>query len=162
MPQLEFASYPSQLFWLAVVFGCLYIFLSRYALPALSETLEERRRLTQGRREETEAALSRAREAEAAYDAARGEAREAARARARRIEEEARQKLDGQKEAHAAALKERVSGAEAGIAVMTEKSAGAIEAAAVRTAQLIVERLTGGETSAAQASRAVRRAKAEG
>lgn len=43
MPQLDFTWYASQIFWLFVTFGLLYIGMSKKALPRLSEILQGRR-----------------------------------------------------------------------------------------------------------------------
>lgn len=43
LPQLDPTWYPSQLFWLLITFGCLYILFSKNVLPALSGTIEKRR-----------------------------------------------------------------------------------------------------------------------
>lgn len=42
MPQLDPSSFHSQLFWLAVTFFVLYIAMSRYVLPKVSEVLQAR------------------------------------------------------------------------------------------------------------------------
>lgn len=42
LPQLDVATYPSQLFWLVVSFVALYLLLSKVALPRVSEVLESR------------------------------------------------------------------------------------------------------------------------
>ncbi len=42
MPQLDFATFPSQLFWLAVNFAILYFLMARIALPRLGKILESR------------------------------------------------------------------------------------------------------------------------
>ncbi len=42
MPQLEVATYASQIFWLIVAFSTLYWLLSRRALPRVAEILEAR------------------------------------------------------------------------------------------------------------------------
>ncbi len=42
MPQLDFATYFSQIFWLAVGFTILYIVMARYAIPQISSTIEGR------------------------------------------------------------------------------------------------------------------------
>ena len=42
LPQLNPKSFPSQLFWLAVTFGTLYLMLSNVALPRVGEVLETR------------------------------------------------------------------------------------------------------------------------
>lgn len=45
LPQFDVTTFSSQLFWLAISFGILYFFFSRYALPSISSTIEERRSL---------------------------------------------------------------------------------------------------------------------
>lgn len=42
MPQLDFRSFPSQIFWLAISFALLYWLLSRRALPRVADILETR------------------------------------------------------------------------------------------------------------------------
>jgi F-type H+-transporting ATPase subunit b len=42
MPQLDFATYASQIFWLAVTFGLLYIIMAKSALPGVREVLQSR------------------------------------------------------------------------------------------------------------------------
>ena len=42
-PPFEPASYPSQILWLAIIFGLFYLFLKRVALPRLGGILEVRR-----------------------------------------------------------------------------------------------------------------------
>jgi F-type H+-transporting ATPase subunit b len=42
MPQLDFATYASQIFWLAVTFGLLYLIMARSALPTVREVLQNR------------------------------------------------------------------------------------------------------------------------
>lgn len=41
-PPFETWHYPSQIFWLAVLFGSLYFILSRFILPSIGNTLERR------------------------------------------------------------------------------------------------------------------------
>lgn len=43
LPQLDPATYPSQIFWLVIMFVVLYIVFSRRVLPMISGTLENRR-----------------------------------------------------------------------------------------------------------------------
>ena len=44
MPQLDASSYLSQIFWLILSFGLLYLVLWRVALPRVSETIDARQR----------------------------------------------------------------------------------------------------------------------
>lgn len=39
IPQLDFATWPKQIFWLVIIFGGLYIALQKIALPQVSETI---------------------------------------------------------------------------------------------------------------------------
>lgn len=42
MPQLDFASFPTQLFWLAVVFGLMYLVLAKRVLPQIASVIDKR------------------------------------------------------------------------------------------------------------------------
>ena len=44
MPQLDPAVWPTQLFWLAITFGILYLVIWRVALPRIADVLEARQR----------------------------------------------------------------------------------------------------------------------
>ena len=90
MPQLEFATYAGQLFWLALTFTVLYIVISRFIAPRIIAVLENRdnrlaadlnsaenaknkaKGLTSSHEEELKSARNRAREA---VDAATAEAK---------------------------------------------------------------------------------------
>ncbi len=43
MPQLDPASFASQIFWLFICFTALYVIMSRWALPRIGSILQERR-----------------------------------------------------------------------------------------------------------------------
>ena len=43
MPQLDFSTFIPQIFWLFVSLSILYLILSRYALPRISDVIEERK-----------------------------------------------------------------------------------------------------------------------
>lgn len=43
MPQLDFSTFIPQIFWLFVSLSILYLILSRYALPRVSDVIEERK-----------------------------------------------------------------------------------------------------------------------
>lgn len=42
LPQLDTSTYPSQIFWLVVVFIVMYVIFSRKSLPAVANTIESR------------------------------------------------------------------------------------------------------------------------
>ncbi|MEC9393068.1 MAG: F0F1 ATP synthase subunit B', partial [Pseudomonadota bacterium] len=43
MPQLDFSTFLPQIFWLLFSLSILYLILSRYALPRISDVIEERK-----------------------------------------------------------------------------------------------------------------------
>jgi len=43
MPQLDFSTFLPQIFWLFLSLSILYLILSRYALPRISDVIEERK-----------------------------------------------------------------------------------------------------------------------
>jgi F-type H+-transporting ATPase subunit b len=42
LPQMDITTFPSQVFWLIITFGVLYLFMWRTAIPKLRNTIEER------------------------------------------------------------------------------------------------------------------------
>src|SRR5690606_28063422 len=48
LPQLDVSTFPSQLFWLFVSFGIMYMIFSRRTLPEISGVLENRQSHIQG------------------------------------------------------------------------------------------------------------------
>tara|TARA_B100000902_G_C26936624_1_gene728959 strand:- start:47 stop:595 length:549 start_codon:yes stop_codon:yes gene_type:complete len=42
LPQMDITTFPSQVFWLIITFGILYLFMWRTAVPKLRNTIEER------------------------------------------------------------------------------------------------------------------------
>lgn len=43
MPQLEFSTFPNQIFWLIIALVAIYLILTKVALPQISSTLAERK-----------------------------------------------------------------------------------------------------------------------
>ncbi|MBT5265208.1 MAG: F0F1 ATP synthase subunit B' [Rhodospirillaceae bacterium] len=80
LPQLDFSTYPTQVFWLVVSFAILYLLMSQVAIPRISEVLEGRQEriandLDKASKLRDESEQVRA-EYEKALTAARGEAHE--------------------------------------------------------------------------------------
>ncbi len=144
MPQLDFSTFPNQIFWLAVTLIVIYLILSRVALPRIGAVLAERKGTMTNDIAAAEEFKLKAQEAEAAYEKALAEAR----AEAQRIVTETRAEI--QKDLDAATGK-----ANAEIAARTaesEKRIGEIRASAAQgvaevaraTAQEIVAALGAG------------------
>ena len=47
MPQLDFSTFPNQIFWLVLTLVVLYFILNRVALPRISGILHDRQRIIQ-------------------------------------------------------------------------------------------------------------------
>ena len=75
MPQLDFSTFPNQIFWLLVALVAIYYVLSRIALPRIGAVLVERQGTITNDIAAAEELKLRAVEAEKAYDKALADAR---------------------------------------------------------------------------------------
>jgi F-type H+-transporting ATPase subunit b len=75
MPQLDFSTFPNQIFWLLVALVVIYLVLSRIALPRISGVLAERSGTISNDLAAAEDLKLRAIEAEAVYEKALADAR---------------------------------------------------------------------------------------
>ncbi|MEE9427016.1 MAG: F0F1 ATP synthase subunit B' [Paracoccaceae bacterium] len=75
MPQIDFTSFPNQIFWLVVTLVIIYFVLSRVALPRIGSVLSDRRGTITNDIAAAEDLKQKAVEAEAAYDQALADAR---------------------------------------------------------------------------------------
>lgn len=69
LPQLDVATYPGQIFWLAVTFAILYFYFSRKALPEISGVIENRHEHIQSNLHTAEKLRKEADEAQVHYEA---------------------------------------------------------------------------------------------
>lgn len=92
MPQLDFSTYPNQIFWLAVTIVVIYLILSRVALPRISGVLADRKSTITNDLAAAEDLKLQAQKAEEAYDQALADAK----AEAARIVAEARAEIQGE------------------------------------------------------------------
>ncbi|MCO4843849.1 MAG: F0F1 ATP synthase subunit B' [Yoonia sp.] len=75
MPQLDFSTFPNQIFWLVVTLVVIYLVLSRIALPRIGAVLAERSGTITNDIAAAEELKQKAVEAEAAYQQALADAR---------------------------------------------------------------------------------------
>ncbi|MBL4918724.1 F0F1 ATP synthase subunit B' [Szabonella alba] len=92
MPQLDFSTWPNQIFWLAVTLVAIYMILTRVALPRIGAVLAERRGTISNDLAAAEELKLKAVEAEAAYN----EALATARAEAAKIVAQAKAEIDAE------------------------------------------------------------------
>ncbi|MBW6507011.1 MAG: F0F1 ATP synthase subunit B' [Rhodobacteraceae bacterium] len=154
MPQLDFASFPNQIFWLVVTLVAIYWVLSRIALPRISGVLADRQGAITSDLTAAEEFKLRAKEAEAAYERALVEARADAQKIVLQARAEIQKDLDAAT-AHAdAEIAARASESEHRIG---EIRAGAMEAvvAVAREAAADIVAAMGGKADAKAVAKAV-------
>jgi len=162
LPQLKIETWPSQLFWLVVIFGIGYIFMARIVTPRIGSVLEERRTrldddLTRAREASSEAAQTRA-DYEASLDAARNEAAEFA----RNATADAAAKADKEGAKAAKKMATKIAAAETKLATARSEAEGNIVAVAAEAAIDAAQQLAGVKATKAQAEKAVKSAAAQG
>ena len=112
MPQLDVNTYLSQLFWLAVTFGFLYVLASRVILPRIGQTLEARRRRITDDLEMAESLRRQAEEALAERERLLAESRERAHQLVQAERERITAELDARRRQLESELAARISRAE--------------------------------------------------
>jgi len=141
MPQLDFSTFPNQIFWLSVALLVTYLILSRLALPRIASVLSERQGTITSDISAAEDLKRKAEEAEAAYNQALADAR----AEAGRIVAEARaeiqQDLDAAIVAADAEIAAKSAESEKAIAEIRKGALDSIKAVATDTAKEVVASL---------------------
>jgi len=155
LPQMQSDTFPSQIFWLVVTFGLLFLVLWRITLPMIEGIIGERRNRIEGDLGTAEKLRQQASESLAAYESELA----GARSRAHQILDENRKSISGEldsvknraDEESQAAMKlaeERIAGDRA-------RALGSLRPAAAEAAAAIVERLIGAKVSAEDAARII-------
>ena len=156
LPQLKVDTWPSQLFWLAVVFGIGYIFMARVVTPRIGSVLEERRTrldddLARAREASAEAAQTRT-EYEASLDEARSDAAEFA----RKAAADAQAKADAAEAKAGKRMATKIGKAETKLAADRAEAEGNITAIAAEAAIDTAAQIAGVKATKAQAEKAVK------
>lgn len=121
MPQLDPSTFGSQLFWLLVCFGALYLVLSFIVVPRISKTLATRAETLESDLAAAETFRSQAETALQAYEDALAEARSRALALAQEMRAEVQAETDRQKAELDANLAEQAAAAD--VALMAARDA---------------------------------------
>ena len=153
LPQLDISTWPSQLFWLVLLFTAGYILMAKVVTPRIGTVLEERRAkldddLGKARTASEDAARIRA-EYEADLDATRSAAAETVKQAAAEAAKQA--EAGGAKIAKK--LAEKVAKAEAKLAVSRSDAMANLNHVAAEAALAAVAQLADIKTTAAQASK---------
>ena len=155
MPQLDPATYASQLFWLVLTFIPLLILMWKVALPRVSAVIEARRQRIAADLDKAAALRDDAAKVLAEYEKALGDAHEKARAELRRAAE---QMASAAAERHAelgARLAQEAAAAERRIGAAKEEAVANIRAVAGEVAAAATERLIGVRPTAEAVAHAI-------
>ncbi|WP_374272136.1 F0F1 ATP synthase subunit B' [Paenirhodobacter enshiensis] len=159
MPQLDFSTFPNQIFWLVVALVVIYLVLSRIALPRISSILAERQNTISGDVAAAEDYKAKAREAEAAYEKALADARSQAQKIVAEMQAELKKQIDAATAKADADITARAAASETKIAEIRSNALVTVEAVAKDTAAEIVAALGGKADAAALADAVATRVK---
>jgi F-type H+-transporting ATPase subunit b len=155
MPQLNFHTFPTQIFWLVVAFVILYWLMAKVALPRIDRIIEERRNRIEA---DLEKATQMKTEAEAVivtYEKALAEARAQAQATVKETSDRlAAQAAERQRQANET-LGRQVADAERRIAEAKDAALANVRSVSVDVARAAVSRLVGADIDEARADAAV-------
>jgi F-type H+-transporting ATPase subunit b len=157
----EHGTFGSQLFWLAITFGALYLLMSRVVLPRIGGILETRSNRVAGDlaeagrlKQETDAAI-------AAYEQALAEARQSAHAIAQKARDAAKAEIDADRRRIEAELQGKLDAAEARVGEVKNRALAEVGAIANEAAEAMVETLLGLRVGKPEIAGAVKTAMAE-
>lgn len=157
MPQLDFATYSSQIFWLFVTFVTLYFMLARSLLPRVHEVMESRQSKIAHDMDRAEQLRHEAEEARANYEKALADSR----MKAQSLIAESSALME--KSAHTrhaeldAKLAHQLEEAEANIAMAKTQALARLAPVSKELTQQIIEQLTGQKSPAGKVSETVDR-----
>lgn len=138
LPQLDFSTFPSQIFWLLVAMVVLFYLMSKIALPRIGSVLEERADAVADDLDRAEEFKRKAEEAEAAYQQALTDARARAQEIAAEKRAEIQKEVDAEIAKAEAEISARASEGEKRIAEIRESAKASVEEVARETGLAVV------------------------
>jgi len=151
LPQLDIATWPSQLFWLVVLFGAGYLVMAKIVTPRIGAVLEERRQTVDGDLKKARAASSDAAKIRADYESDLEKARIEAAEFAKKAAMETTKKAEAADAKIAKKLAEKVGAAEVKLAEAKTSAMANLNNVAAEAAMAAVASIAGIKGSSAQA-----------
>jgi F-type H+-transporting ATPase subunit b len=142
-PPFDTTHFTSQLFWLVVLFGLLYLLMSRVALPRVGKILEDRSARIEGDLAAARAAQDKAAEAQRAHEKTVADAKLAAQATAQAAHNAVSAQTDAKRHSLEADLSQKLAAAETQIAASKTAAMSNVKTIAAEAAEAIVKQLTG-------------------
>lgn len=157
MPQLDFSTFPNQIFWLVVTLVVIYLVLNKVALPRIASVLAERSGTITNDLAAAEELKLKAVEAEEAYNKALADARAEAQKIVADAKAEIQADLDAATEKADAEIAAKAAESEKAIAEIRENAMQSVTEVANETASALVGTLlpkaAGADVSAAVAEK---------
>ncbi|MEO1191173.1 MAG: F0F1 ATP synthase subunit B' [Pseudomonadota bacterium] len=156
MPQFDLQTAPSQIFWLIVVFGLLYLAFVKVVLPKMGGIIEARRTKIEGDLARAEKLKAEADEAVADYEKALAKARAEASTLLNEAAEANRKEMEARTAAFEKELNAKVQEAQSRIEAAEAEARGHLQEIAVTAAAQATEKLIGVTPSEAETAAAVK------
>ena len=155
MPQFDPSSFASQVFWLVVVFGILYMLMSRVALPRIGEVLEERSERIADDLDKAESLKRDTEQVIAAYESALEKARGEASAIMAKVAQDLAEQSAQREQAFNAELGDRIAAAETRISRARDQAAAEVRNIAAELATEVTAKLAGSAPAEASVSASI-------
>ena len=153
LPQLDITTWPSQIFWLVVLFGAGYLVMAKMVTPRIGAVLEERRNAVEGDLEKARNASADAAKVRAEYESDLEIARIEAADYEKRAMTEAAKKAEDAEAKIAQKLGKKVADAEAKLAEAKSTALGNLNDVAAEAAVETVAAIAGIKTTSTQAGK---------
>jgi F-type H+-transporting ATPase subunit b len=161
-PPFDPSTFGSQLFWLLIAFGGLYLLMKRVAVPRIGGILEERANRIAGDLAEAGRMKAESEAAGAAYEEALAAARQNGHQIAQKARDAAKAEVDAERGKTEAALNDKLGAAETEIAKVKQAALAGVDTIAKDAVETMVEVLVGAKVGKAEIAKAVEAAMAEG
>jgi F-type H+-transporting ATPase subunit b len=155
MPQLDPSTFGSQLFWLLVCFGALYLVLSFIVIPRIAKTLAARTETLEGNLAEAENLRVQAEAALKAYEDALAEARSRALVLAQEMRADVQAETDRQKAELDTKLAEQAAAADAVLMKSRDAAMAGLKDAAAALVDDVIEAIGSDKASDGDVAKAL-------
>jgi len=158
LPQLDFTTWPTQIFWLVVSFLLAYLLMWRLVVPRIGSVLEERHNRIEDDLRRARQASDDAEQARVAFEDLLANARNDASETTRKATESIMKKMDRKMETANANLAKKTASAETDIANARNEALKDVSDIAATSAIDVVSQLTGMKVSKTDAKKQVKQA----
>lgn len=143
LPQLNIGTYPSQVFWLLVTFGLLYITFSKKILPNIGGVVNARENMIKGNLDTAQALRDQAQAIQTAYEKNLDNAKAQAVKAVQDVEAAAKKKANDQIESFRKDADGKLKSAEDRVSQTKDKAMGDMANVAAEVASIAAEKITG-------------------